>query len=282
MRTAPLTVQLALLGAAKRLELAGIAGAQRDVRYLMAHVMGLERDRLSILMSEVIDPEPFDRFASMVEKRMQGVPVSRIIGERLFYGRRFKVADAVLDPRPETEVLVEAALDAPFTRLLDLGTGSGCIAVTLLAEREQVTGMAGDLSDAALAVAGENAARHGVSDRLTLVQSDWYGATPGNFDLVVSNPPYIAEAEMQGLSVEVRDHDPRMALTDGGDGLSAYRAITAGINAVLSPGGRLLVEIGPTQGGAVSALFRGAGLEDVRVLPDLDGRDRVVSGYRPT
>ena len=177
--------------------------------------------------------------------------------------------------------MVEAALEGPFGRLLDLGTGSGCIAVTLLGEREQATAMAGDLSEDALTVASGNAARHGVSDRLTLVQSDWYDATPGNFDLVVSNPPYIAEAEMGGLSVEVRDHDPRMALTDGGDGLSAYRAITAGINAVLDPGGRLLVEIGPAQGDAVSALFRGAGLEDIRVLPDLDGRDRAVSGYRP-
>jgi release factor glutamine methyltransferase len=281
VRREPLTVQRALLGAAKRLEAAGIGGAQRDVRYLMAHVMGVERDRLSILMSEVIDPETFDRFSELVVRRGLGVPVSRIVGERLFYGRSFTVTGAVLDPRPETEILVEAALEGPFGRLLDLGTGSGCIAVTLLAEREQATAMAGDLSEDALTVASGNATRHGVSDRLTLVQSDWYDATPGNFDLVVSNPPYIAEAEMGGLSVEVRDHDPRMALTDGGDGLSAYRAITAGINAVLDPGGRLLVEIGPTQGDAVGALFRGAGLEDIRVLPDLDGRDRAVSGYRP-
>jgi release factor glutamine methyltransferase len=137
------------------------------------------------------------------------------------------------------------------------------------------------VSAAALLVAGENAAIHGVDDRIVLPLSNWFADIGGLYDLIVSNPPYIAVSEMDCLAPEVKDHEPRIALTDEGDGLSAYRAIAEGARAYLSPGGRLLVEIGPTQGSAVSQLFRAAGLEDIAVHPDLDGRDRVVSARRP-
>ena len=138
--------------------------------------------------------------------------------------------------------------------------------------------MATDISGAALAVAAENAARHGVAGRLDLVEADWLGGVAGRYDLVVSNPPYIAEAEMAGLAPEVARHDPRAALSDGGDGLGAYRGIAGAVVAHLAPGGRVLVEIGAGQGAAVACLFARAGLAEVRILPDLDGRDRVVSG----
>ncbi|MGR3321065.1 MAG: peptide chain release factor N(5)-glutamine methyltransferase [Pseudooceanicola sp.] len=232
-------------------------------------------------------PEPQDRdrpndmTLEMLEigfgDRIRRRPVSQIIGKRAFWRHDFVVTGDTLDPRPETEALVEQALSEPFKRMLDLGTGTGAIAVSILADRPASQGVATDLSEAALKVARINAERIGVAGRLTFLRSDWYEAVGGRWDLIVSNPPYIAAAEMAALSPEVRDWEPHMALTDGGDGLTAYRAIAAGARAHLSPGGRLLVEIGPTQAAAVTEIFRRAGLDRVDVHPDLDGRDRVIS-----
>ena len=146
------------------------------------------------------------------------------MGEREFYGRRFKISGEVLDPRPETETLIESSLAEPFTRILDLGTGSGCILVTLLAERLTATGLGTDLSESACLQASANAVLHRVQARANIVQSDWFDQVDGQFDLIVSNPPYIALSEMDGLEAEVRDHEPEMALTDGGDGLGALSA----------------------------------------------------------
>jgi len=260
---------------------AGIDDPARDARTLLAHALKIARGRLGLMLGDRAGEGADDRFTAMIRQRASHVPVSRIIGYRDFYGRRFAVGPAVLDPRPETECLVAQALDAPFRTALDLGTGSGCILLTLLAERPGASGVGTDLSPGALALAGENARALGVGDRLQLVESDWFGAVDGRFDLIVSNPPYIAAAEMPGLQPEVRDHDPRMALTDGGDGLGAYRAIAAGAPAHLAPAGRLMLEIGPTQAGAVQALLAAQGLADIRVWPDLDGRDRVVSARQP-
>lgn len=267
----------ALRRAVARLGEAGVPGPERDARWLLAHAWGVSPD---LLAARLDDPVPGDiqtTYDGFVEARAGRVPVSHLTGRRAFWGRSFRVTPDVLDPRPETETLVELALAEPFGRVLDLGTGSGCILVTLLAERPEATGVGTDISPGALLVAGENAARHGVADRLVLPLSDWFADIGGRFDLIVSNPPYIAASEMARLDPEVRDHEPRRALTDEGDGLSAYRAIAAGAARHLGPGGRLLVEIGPAQGAAVAGLFRSAGLEDVRVHPDLDGRDRVVS-----
>ena len=161
--------------------------------------------------------------------------------------------------------------------MLDLGTGSGCIVISLLAERLKAKGVGTDISQKAVLVAGENAVMAGVADRLVLPLSEWFDDVGGRFDLIVSNPPYIAAAEMADLAPEVRDYEPRQALTDDADGLTAYRILARDAPDHLTPGGRILVEIGATQGQAVAELFSGAGLEDVEVHPDLDGRDRVVS-----
>lgn len=206
--------------------------------------------------------------------------MSHLLGYRDFWSYRFKVTPDVLDPRPETETLIEAALAQPFDSVLDLGTGSGCILLTLLAERGGATGIGVDASPAALRVAEQNAAALGVADRCALEVSDWYAGVGGTFDLIVSNPPYIAAGEMSGLAPEL-SHEPRMALTDEADGLSCYRIITAGARAHLVPGGWLMVEIGPTQGAAVLQMFDAAGLTDVQIRTDLDGRDRVVIGRNP-
>lgn len=275
------TVQEALSAGGHILRKAGIALPARDARRLMIAALPVSPDRLTLHLSDRMDPEQSDRFDQMIARRATREPVSHILGERAFYGRGFKVTPDVLDPRPETEMLVELSLQQPFRKVLDLGTGSGCLLVTLLAERPDTLGVGTDISPEAVLVAGENAARHGVADRIVLPLSDWFDDVGGTFDLIVSNPPYIAEAEMAELDPDVRDYEPHTALTDGADGLTAYRRIADKALSHLVPGGRLLVEIGPTQADAVSALFRHAGLEDVAVHPDLDGRDRVVAAVAP-
>lgn len=275
--TAPLTITMALREAILRLREAGVEDAPRDARVLIAHAVGLTPDRLTLHLSDPLTPAQAQDFAGLVEARSRRQPVSQIIGHRLFWGRRFCVTPDVLDPRPETEILIEAALSEPFTRVLDLGTGSGAILVTLLAERPDATGVAVDLSPEALSVARGNARLLGVMARAEFLQSDWYAGVLGAFDLIVSNPPYIAADEMAGLSPEVRDWEPHLALTPGGDGLDAYRVIAAGARAHLSAGGRIMVETGSAQGQAVAELFTAAGLESAQIIPDLDGRSRVVA-----
>ncbi len=279
--SAPRTIAEALRAAVPRLRAAGIEDAARDARALMAHAAGLTPDRLTLHMTDALTPVQAADFAEHVAARCRRQPVAQITGQRLFWGRPLRVTSDVLDPRPETEVLIETALSAPFSRVLDLGTGSGAILVTLLAETDGTTGAGVDLSPDALAVARGNARLFGVMGRAEFLVSDWFGAVTGGFDLIVSNPPYIAAAEMADLAPEVRDWEPHLALTPGGDGLDACRAIAAGVLAYLAPGGRLLVEIGPTQGEAVTAMFLAAGLENPRVHSDLDGRPRVVAVNRP-
>ncbi|WP_170390354.1 peptide chain release factor N(5)-glutamine methyltransferase [Ruegeria arenilitoris] len=278
---AALTAAQAMVAATARLRAAGVDDPARDARVLLAHAARIEASRVTLIAPEELSPEIAERYEQLVSLRAIRVPVSHLLGEREFYGRRFRVSRDVLDPRPETEALIEAALSQPFDRVLDLGVGSGCILITLLAERSSATGLGVDLSEAACLQASANAVAHGVQDRAEIQRSDWFENIGGHFDLIVSNPPYIALDEMDGLSPEVREHEPRLALTDEADGLDAYRRIAAGAPDHLVPGGRLLVEIGPTRAQAVSALLDAAGLADIRVVPDLDGRDRVVGARMP-
>jgi release factor glutamine methyltransferase len=263
--------------AAERLAAAGVEGATRDARWLLAHVLGVDRGGLAATLEVPLSAPQEAAFEAAVAARAARQPVAQIIGWREFWGRRFRVTPDVLDPRGDTETLVALALKAPFTTVLDLGTGSGAILLTLLAERPSARGTGTDVSEPALAVARANAEALRVADRAALRLSDWFAGVTGRFDLIVSNPPYIALGEMAGLAPEVRDWEPRLALTDGGDGLAAYRAIAAGAAAHLAPGGRLLVETGAGQGSAVRELFEAAGLEDVACHTDLGGLQRVVS-----
>ena len=261
---------------------AGVADPARDTRRLLAMVMGIDPARLTLHLHDSLSDKEEFAFFLHVQERCKRQPLSQIVGYREFYGRRFQVTPAVLDPRPDTEILVEAALAEPFERVLDLGTGSGCILLTLLAETPGAWGLGTDLSDKALDVARANRAALGLEGPAVLRQGNWWEAVEGGpFDLIVSNPPYIAEAAMAGLEPEVRDWEPHLALTPGGDGLDAYRVISSGARAQLEPGGRLMVEIGFDQGDPVAAMFDAAGFDEVRILPDLDGRDRVVAGNAP-
>lgn len=275
------TAAQAMVDATHRLRAAGVTDPARDARVLLAHAARIEASRVTLIAPEDLSDEVADRYEQLISLRAIRVPVSHLVGERAFYGRRFKISGDVLDPRPETEILIEAALGQVFDRVLDLGVGSGCILVTLLAEQAQAQGVGVDLSEAACLQASANAIMHRVQGRAEIKTSDWFANVEGQFDLIVSNPPYIALSEMDDLSTEVRKYEPEMALTDGADGLDAYRAISGGLRKHLAPGGRVMVEIGPTQAAAVTDLFLSVALQDVRTICDLDGRDRVICGSAP-
>lgn len=273
--------QDALRRAIPELQEAGVEDAARDARVLLAHALGIGHDRLTLkLQDEMTDPQGV-LYADALAARIARQPVAQIIGRRLFWGHSFRVTRDVLDPRPDTETLVAEALTRPFLKMLDLGTGTGCILLSCLKGMPMARGVGTDISDAALQVAIGNTRDLGLEARARFRKSDWFSQVTGAFDLIVSNPPYIAADEMPTLAPEVRDWEPHLALSPGGDGLGAYRAIARGAGARLMPGGRILLEIGPSQGQAVAALLTGAGLEAVRILPDMDGRDRVVVAEKP-
>lgn len=271
----------AMVAATARLRAAGVPDPARDARVLLAHAARVDAARVTLIAPEDIAPDIAERFDTLVALRAVRVPVSHLIGQREFYGRAFKVSADVLDPRPESETLIEAALAEGFDAALDLGIGSGCLLVTLLAERTGARGVGVDLSEAACLQASANAVLHDVAERAQVVQGDWFDPVEGRFDLIVANPPYLARAEMEDVAPELRDHEPRGALTDEGDGLSAYRIIAAEAGSYLTPNGRVLCEFGWTQGAQVHAIFTAQGWGDVQLLPDMDGRDRVVIARNP-
>jgi len=275
-----MTANEALVAAIQALTAADVPDAANDARILMAHALGIERVTLTLVSTDEVANDAMIRFSMTIDERCARKPVSHIIGTREFYGRSFIVTPDVLDPRPDTEVLVETALASGFKTVLDLGTGSGCILLSLLAENKSATGQGADTSPAALNIAEQNATRLGLEKRSRFQRSDWFGNIEEQFDLIVSNPPYITAAEMPTLSPEVRNWEPLIALTPGGDGLDAYRVITAQAMPYLNANGRLIVEIGHQQAAAVQALFGAAGFNGITCLQDMEGRDRVVLGNK--
>ena len=282
-----LTIADALREAAARLRAAGLAEPRREAGTLLSS--SLRRDGAFLLThsDDALTAPQLADFRARVERRAAGEPFQYIVGRQEFYGLEFEVGPGVLIPRPETELLVEETLKllkssaAPL--LCDVGTGSGCIAVTLLHERRDARGFALDVSPAALAVAARNAARHGVGERLRLLVSDCFDALRDGehkgirFDLVASNPPYIAESEIEGLQKEVRDHEPRGALTPGGDGLAVIRRLVAEAPAFLKPGGHLLIELGFGQHEQVAALVDPAVWTLLDIHRDLQGIPRTLA-----
>jgi len=271
-----------LAAATQRLKAAGSDTPTLDARLLLQAAAGLTREDLILGPDRPLSPEQLATFESFVARRERHEPVSRILGRREFYGRVFTVTPATLDPRPDTETIIEAALKVmpKAARLLDLGTGTGAIAITLLAERPGATGTATDLSPDALAVARENAARLGVADRLSLVEGSWFAPVSGVFDIILSNPPYIPAGEIAGLSPDVRNFDPGLALSGGTDGLDPYRIIASGAAAYLAAGGHLLVEIGAGQVPDVEAIFDAQGFAAGGRHGDLGGHIRCLGFNR--
>ncbi|MFM7333038.1 MAG: peptide chain release factor N(5)-glutamine methyltransferase, partial [Tabrizicola sp.] len=228
--------QDALRLAVPRLAAAGVDDPARDARVLLAHALGIPSDRLTLhLPDEMTEPQARAYDMALVAREARQ-PVAQITGRRLFWGQWFRVTRDTLDPRPETETLVAEALTPPFVKVLDLGTGTGCILLSCLKAMPMARGVGVDISEAALGVAAENSRELGLEGRAVFHRSDWFQGVRGAFDLIVSNPPYIAAAEMPALAPEVRDWEPHLALSPGGDGLDAYRAIAQGAGARLMPG----------------------------------------------
>lgn len=283
----PWTIRRVVKWSADDFAARGIDSARLDAELIVAHALGIDRVRLYMDLDRPLVDAELAKIRELVTRRRKREPIAYIVGRREFYGRMFAVSPAVLVPRPETETLIERALeilDADATGpALDLGTGSGCIAVTLAAERTSLEVDATDLSDAALAVAERNASSLGVADRVRFHRGDLFGALggPREYALIACNPPYVAETERPSLAPEIVQHEPAMAVFGGHDGLDVLRRLCAECPRWLAPGGAILVEIGLEQGRSVADLLERAGLEGVRVHADLGGHDRVVEGRRP-
>ena len=268
-----------------RLSAAGIAGPVIDARLLVEAAADATRVDIVTDPQRLLTPAQEATLDDYLSRRERREPVSHILGRKGFWKIMLNVTADVLTPRPDTETVVEYALrDFPehaAWSILDLGVGSGAILLALLAERPAAKGLGIDISEEALAVARDNAAALGLAGRVALLRSDWSAVLDaGSFDLVVSNPPYIANHVIETLEPEVRDHEPRLALEGGPDGLDHYRTLAPEILRVLKPGGRFAVEIGYDQKEPVEILFRNAGAQGVQTIRDLSDRDRVVVGNK--
>lgn len=259
---------------------AGFDSARLDARILVGHVLGLEPSLLFARGDTILSPADVDTLRAHTRRHLAFEPVSRILGEREFYGLTFKVTPDTLDPRPDTETLVDAVLALRGAiagpRILDLGTGTGCITLAILHHWPEATAVGVDIDPGAVAVAAENALSLGLAPRARFQEGDWTRGLSGVFDIVVSNPPYIAAAEHATLAPEVRMYDPEIALTAGDDGLAAYRALLAQVAKILAPRGQVLLEVGVGQADAVTALAAAAGLRLLARRRDLSGIERCL------
>ncbi|MBN9686740.1 MULTISPECIES: peptide chain release factor N(5)-glutamine methyltransferase [unclassified Corallococcus] len=280
------TIRRILTWTTGHFEKRGVDAPRLTAEILLAYVLKTGRVRLYVDLDRPLSKDELAAFKALIERRLAGEPTNYLTGTKEFYNRPFKVDARVLIPRPETELLVEAVLhavprDAP-SRVLDVCTGSGCIAISVAAERPQATVLATDLSKDACALARENAQALNVAERVSVLEGDLFAPLPpdATFRVVVSNPPYIDSGDIAGLSPEVR-REPRLALDGGPDGLVALRRVIQGARRVLEPGGLLALEMGETQGSAVLELLRAAGYSDARVEKDLERRERMAFGTQP-
>ena len=267
--------------AAATLRAAGVADPQREARLLARWATGLSAEAYAAAGAATMSQEAAERLRRGVSARRARQPLSQITGRRLFFGLDFKVTPDTLDPRPESETLVAAALahldaiDVAAPRVVDLGVGGGCLLLSVLAERDEASGLGVDRSAAALTVAEENARALGLAARARFALGDWLTGVEERFDALLCNPPYIPAAEMADLAPEVRDWEPRGALTDEGDGLEPYRRLSSAVLSALTSSGRGFFEIGAGAEARVAPLFEAAGCA-VEARSDLDGRPRVL------
>ena len=272
------------------LRTAGIDSAEADARLLLGHALRLDRTQLVAQDDGILDAREVDAASALAARRLKREPVARIFGRKEFWNLTLTVTPDVLVPRPETETVVEAALDAAVhdalrmerLRILDIGTGSGALLLALLSELPNAVGTGTDISTAALAVARDNAERNNLANRCVFIACDIATGLKGPFDLIVSNPPYIARDDIAMLEPEVRDYDPSLALDGSHAGLDGYRAVAARAVGLLGAGGHLIVELGAGQEAAVHTLFTNAGLQVGTVRPDLAGIPRAVNARLPT
>lgn len=262
---------------AEILAAAGREEAAQTARLLLCHLLNFNFTDYVLAREDLLSPRDTARYEELLTRRASGVPLQYLTREQNFCGLSLYVDERVLIPRQDTECLVEEVLrDGARGALLDLCTGSGCIPLALLKHGNFSCALGADISAEALAVAETNRARTGLP--LLLRQSDLFAEIPERFDVITANPPYIESAEIETLSVEVRDHEPRLALDGAADGLAFYRRLAAESGAHLKPGGRLYLEIGMSQGAAVASLLKAAAFSDIQIIRDLAGRDRIVKG----
>ena len=283
---APANAGDALARAARSLAAAGVDGARRDARLLLQEAAGITAEALFAHPEHALTRGQTRWFDRLLARRRAREPVSRILARREFWGLDFAVAPATLDPRPDSEALIHAALDtiadrAAPCRVLDLGTGSGCLLLALLSELPAAHGVGCDMSEAALRVARANAASLGLSLRAAFTVGDWARPVGGTFDVILANPPYIPAPAIAGLAPEVRDFDPRLALDGGADGLAAYRAIARQLGPRLALQGRAIIETGDGQAAQVAAILAAHGLAVARPVLDLAGRERCIIASAP-
>jgi release factor glutamine methyltransferase len=270
--------------ARRRLSEAGIEAADLDARLLVEHFTGATRIDALARPEQKIPGEAVAALRAALARRLAGEPVHRILGHREFYGLDLMLSPETLEPRPDTETLVEAMLPIAAEtvarrgecRILDLGTGTGAIALALLSQVERAVATGVDISEGALETAANNAARHGLANRFTPLRSNWFANIFGQYDAIVSNPPYIPTKHIDSLQADVREFDPHRALDGGEDGLDAYRLISEGAARCLAAGGTIGVEIGYDQKDAVTGIFQRAGYRLTKAVRDLGGNDRVL------
>jgi release factor glutamine methyltransferase len=275
----------ALKEAVALMKAAGLDTPVLDARLIVQHALGLDWDDLFMKADQPLDAAERDRLPAALSRRRAHEPVSRIVGKRHFWTLELAVSPDTLDPRADTETLVEAVIAAypdksRALRMLDLGTGTGAILLSLLRDYPNAEGTGVDISDGALGIARANAESHGLADRATFRAGDWTAGLDGPFDIILSNPPYIASGDLAGLPPDVRDYDPMAALDGGADGLDAYRAILPQVPDLLWMDGLAAFEVGMGQADAVSALGSGVGLREIGRRKDLGGIERVVAFRR--
>ena len=259
-----------------KLSESGIESAARDARILTAHALKVPISDLSLKVNENVTANIVLNLEKFILRRINREPISRILGRREFWGRTFSINKKVLDPRGDTETLIDFVIEKPVQSVLELGTGSGVIAVTLACEWSEVKVTATDISEDALVLAEINAVKFNVEDKIQFLKSDWFSNVEGMYDLIISNPPYIGWIEQDKISAEVINFDPKNALFAGFDGFKAYENIIPNLTKFLNPDGSVVLEIGASQSSQVKDIFNSSGFFDVEIVKDLSGKDRAI------
>ena len=260
-----------------KLSESGIEGAARDARILTAYALQIPISELSLKINEQVSGKITSKLEKLILRRINREPISKILGRREFWGRTFSINENVLDPRGDTETLIEYVIEKPVKSVLELGTGSGAIAITLACEWKEVHVTAIDISEEALSLAKINAEKFNVQNKIDFFKSDWFEAVKGSFDLIISNPPYIGLIEKDEISTEVIKYDPQIALFAGRDGLDAFRRIIPSLSKFLNPDGFVTLETGASQSNQVKNMMNLVGFIETQIVKDLSGNDRLVA-----
>ena len=271
-------LQRVLADTAFKLSHSGIESAARDARVLTAYALEVPISDLSLKINDKVSANIISKLEKLILRRINREPISKILGRREFWGRTFSINKNVLDPRGDTETLIDYVIEKPVKKVLELGTGSGVIAVTLACAWKEVQVTAVDISEDALLLAQINAEKFNVENKIQFLKSDWFENVEGIFDMIISNPPYIGWVEQDKVSAEVKKYDPEIALFAGYDGFDAYKKIIPSLSKFLNKDGLVVLEIGATQSSKVKDIMNSSGFFGIEIIKDLSGKERAVAG----